>query len=208
MAEFIFYSSFHCVQNISFGFYAILQILGGKNVLKKVILVILIIIVASLLGRIAFLLISKENESEIEDGDLESLQDNQNVHSNTNNKGEKMVYIEPGKISNFDKGYYYINHENNRNNIKYFDYYAEKEIYLCNKPNCKHDTEECSSYLDATKSNDLFVYNDYLYLISGIDETETVKVSMGEEGTSISEVEEQTPIIYKMNLDGTNKNKW
>lgn len=118
-----------------------------------------------------------------------------------------MVYIEPGKKSNFDKGHYYINYENNRNNIKYFDYSAKKEIYLCNKPNCKHDTEECSSYLDATKSNELFVYNDFLYLILGTDKAEIVKASMGEEGTTISEREEQTPIIYKMNLDGTNKTK-
>ena len=36
---------------------------------------------------------------------------------------------------------------------------------------------------------------------------EIMKVSMDEEGTPISEVVEQTPIIYRMNLDGTNKTK-
>lgn len=169
---------------------------------KKVILVIIVIILLSVLG---FILISKENKSKTYDGNLGRLKDNQNVYSNTNNQSEKMVYIEPGRISNFDKGYYYI--DNNRNNIKYFDYSTKKEIYLCNKPNCKHDTEECSSYLDATKSNNLFVYDDFLYLISGMDEAETVKVSMAEEGTTISEVGGQTPIIYRMNLDGTNKTK-
>ncbi len=167
---------------------------------KKVILVIIVII---LLGGLGFLLIPKENVTKIDDRKLGSLKDNQSVYSNINDKAEKMVYIEPGKISNFDKGYYYINDENN---IKYFDYSAKKEIYLCNKPNCKHDTEECSSYLDVTKTNDLFVYNDFLYLISGTDKVEVVKVSMSEGGTSIIE-EEQTPIIYKMNLDGTNKTK-
>lgn len=169
--------------------------------------VILVIIVTILLGGVGFLLIHKENKSKTYDGNLGRLQDNQNVHPDTNNKSEKMVYIEPGQISNFDKGYYYINDENNRNNIKYFDYSTKKEIYLCNKPNCKHDTKECSSYLDATKSNDLFVYNNYLYLILGMGDTETVKVSMVENGTSISEVVGQPPIVYRMNLDGTNKTK-
>lgn len=171
---------------------------------KKVILVIIVII---LLGGLGFLLNYKENKSKTDNENLGSLKNNQNVNSNTNNKSEKMVYIEPGKLSNFDKGYYYINGENNRKNIKYFDYSAKKEIYLCNKPNCKHDTEECSSYLDATKLNNLFVYNDYLYLISGMDGVKIVESFNGEEGNSISEVEEKTPIIYRMNLDGTNKTK-
>ena len=41
-----------------------------------------------------------------------------------------MVYIEPGKISNFDKGYYYIKDEDDRRNIKYFDYSAKKK-FIC-----------------------------------------------------------------------------
>ena len=143
---------------------------------KKVILVIIAIV---LLGGLGFFLVPKENEFKTDNKNLGSLKDNSKVSSNTSKKSEKMVYIEPRKISDFDKGYYYINNEDN---IKYFDYLAKKEIYLCNKPNCKHDTEECSSYLDATKSNNLFVYNDFLYLISGTNEVETVKVSMAEEG--------------------------
>ena len=117
------------------------------------------------------------------------------------------IYIEPGQISNFDKGYYYINNGDNGNNIKYFDYSAKKEIYLCNKPNCKHDTKECSSYLDIAEANDLFVYNNYLYLISGSGSTTIMSATMGEEGTSISEGGGKTPSIYRMNLDGTNKTK-
>lgn len=171
---------------------------------KKSILVIIIII---LLGGIGFILIPKENKSKIQAGNLESLKNNENVCSSTNNKDEKMVYIESGKISNFDKGYYYINNENNRNNIKYFDYSAKKEIYLCNKPNCKHDIEECSSYLNRLESNNLFVYNNYLYLISGTGSVVTVEFSIGEDGTSTPEVGGKTPIIYRMNLDGTNKTK-
>ena len=172
--------------------------------LKKVGLVIMVVV---LLGGIGILLIPKEGKSKIGDGNLESSKDNSKVSSNINNENEKIVHIEPGKISNFDKGYYYINDGDNGNNIKYFDYSAKKEIYLCNKPNCKHDTKECSSYLDIAEANDLFVYNNYLYLISGSGSTTIMSATMGEGDTSISEGGGPTPSIYRMNLDGTNKTK-
>ncbi len=172
--------------------------------LKKVGLVIMVVV---LLGVIGNLLIPKEGKSKIGDGNLESLKDNSKVSSNTNNKNEKIVYIEPGQISNFDRGYYYINDGDNENNIKYFDYSAKKEIYLCNKPNCKHNTKECSSYLNIAEANDLFVYDNNLYLISGSGSTTIMSATMGEGGTSISEVGGKTPSIYRMNLDGTNKTK-
>ena len=172
--------------------------------LKKVGLLIMVVV---LLGGIGILLIPKEGKSKIGDGNLESSKDNSKVFSNINNKNEKMVHIEPGKIRNFDKGYYYINNGDNGNNIKYFDYSAKKEIYLCNKPNCKHNTKECSSYLNIAEANDLFVYNNYLYLISGSGSTTIMSATMGEEGTSISEGGGKTPSIYRMNLDGTNKTK-
>lgn len=168
--------------------------------LKKIILVMAVII---LLGGIVFLLIPRENKSEIGNEILGNLQNSQKV-----SKNEKMVYIEPGKISNFNKGYYYIKDGDNRRNIKYFDYSAKKEIYLCNKPNCKHDTEECSSYLEISEIVDIFVYNNYLYLISGVGNSITVSLVIGDDGTPTEEVgSSKTPIIYRMNLDGTNKAK-
>lgn len=172
--------------------------------LKKVIIVIIVII---LLGGIGFLLIPKEEKSKIGNQILGELKDNKIISSNANNTNSKMVYIQPGKISNFDKGYYYINEGDNGRNIKYFDYSAKKEIYLCNKPNCKHNTEECSSYLDISETNDLFVYNNYLYLISGTGSSVTISATIGEDGTSTTQTGGQTPIIYRMNLDGTNKTK-
>lgn len=171
---------------------------------KKVILVIIVII---LLGGIGFLLIPKEEKTKIGNQIMGELNDNKITSSNANNTNAKMVYFEPGKISSFDKGYYYIKDEENRRNIKYFDYSAKKEIYLCNKPNCKHDTEDCSSYLDGIESNDLFVYNNYLYLISGAGSVTTVDLNFGEDATSTIQAGGGAPIIYRMNLDGTNKTK-
>ncbi len=171
---------------------------------KKVILVIIVII---LLGGVGFLFIPKEEKTIIGNPIMEELKDNKIISSNANNTNAKMVYIEPGKISNFDKGYYYIKDEDDRRNIKYFDYSAKKEIYLCNKPNCKHDTEDCSSYLDMAGSNDLFVYNNYLYLISGTGSSITISANIGEDGATTTQTGGSTPIIYRMNLDGTNKTK-
>lgn len=168
---------------------------------KKVILVVIVIF---LLGGIGFILIPKENKPKIESENLGSLKNNEKVSFDPNYKNDNMVYIKPREISNFDKGYYYIN---NGKNIKYFDYSAKKEIYLCNKPNCKHDTQECSSYLNRLEANELFVYNDYLYLISGTGNVVTMSCSMGEDGTSTPQVGGKPPIIYRMNLDGTNKTK-
>ena len=171
---------------------------------KKVRLVIIVII---LLGGIGFILIPKENKLKIKGGKLGGLKDNEIVDSSTGDNNEKIVYVEPGKISDFDKGYYYIRNKNSLSNIKYFDYSAKKEIYLCNKPNCKHDTEECSSYLNRLELNNLFVYNDYLYLISGTGHVLTRSLTTGGDGTSTPEVGGKTHIIYRMNLDGTNKTK-
>lgn len=171
---------------------------------KKVILIIAVII---LLVGTGFLLIPKENKYKIEKLVLENQKDNSKTSSSTNNKNRELVYMEPGKISDFDKGYYYIKNEEDRKNIKYFDYSAKKEIYLCNKPNCKHDTENCSSYLDISELNDLFVYNNYLYLISGTGNVVAISASIGEDGISTTQTGDSTPIIYRMNLDGTNKTK-
>lgn len=168
---------------------------------KKVILVIIVII---LLGGIGGILIPKKDKSKIKGENLGTLKYNENKHSSTNNKNEEIVYMEPGKISDFDKGYYYIN---NDGNIKYFDYSAKKEIYLCNKPNCKHNEEECSSYLGRFNSTELFVYNNYLYLISSTGSVTIMSSSMSEDGTSTSQIGGETPKIYRMNLDGTNKTK-
>lgn len=119
----------------------------------------------------------------------------------------ELVLIKNGKGNYYDKGYYYISEGEERSNIKYFDYSAKKEIYLCNRPNCNHDTEECNSYLDVASSCDLFIYNNNIYLITSNGETQSMSMSITDEGASTLETKTQTPIIYKMNLDGTNKTK-
>lgn len=127
-----------------------------------------------------------------------------NSENKTTNNNE-IVLIKNRKGNYCDKGYYYITNEEKQRNIKYFDYSAKKEIYLCNKPNCNHNTEECSSYLSHTSNYDLFVYNNNIYLITGAGQTIITSMS-NETGTQLVS-NTKTPSIYKMNLDGTNRTK-
>lgn len=53
-------------------------------------------------------------------------------------------------------------------NLFYLDVQSGQQLFLCAVPNCRHDSETCSSYLplrDAANSYSLCYYNDALYLI-------------------------------------------
>lgn len=169
---------------------------------KKIIFIILAII---LIGVIGFALIHREQEENILETESSKLNDiGKNLESKATIKNEP-VLIKYGKGNYCEKGYYHIESEENQNNIKYFDYSAKKEIYLCNKPNCNHNTEECSSYLNKLNSHILFVYNNYIYLIENVGEIKSVSMSNNMENQLMESI--TTPFIYKMNLDGTNRTK-
>ncbi|MFQ6860485.1 MAG: hypothetical protein ACLROI_02900 [Beduini sp.] len=100
-----------------------------------------------------------------------------------------------------DKGFYHIvfneTGDGDGSNILYYDYAAKKEIYLCDKPQCQHHDEACTSYLGAMGfSSTLFVHGDYLYLLN----SET-GMSMGDSQSSSASA------IYRMSLDGKNREK-
>ena len=53
-----------------------------------------------------------------------------------------------------DQGYYYIGEDSialKENTfgfrMMYVDYETQKEIFLCNRPGCEHDSEECPAVL-------------------------------------------------------------
>lgn len=101
-----------------------------------------------------------------------------------------------------DKGFYHIvfneTGDGDGSNILYYDYAAKKEIYLCDKPQCQHHDDTCTSYLGPWGfSSTLFVHGDYLYLLN----SETA-MSMGSTQNSST-----ASAIYRMNLDGKNREK-
>lgn len=118
-----------------------------------------------------------------------------------NNDGE-IKYINYSSTSDYKNGYFYIKDDQN---IMYFDYGTQKEVYLCNKPNCKHEDNTCSSYLEIGESNELFYYDQHLYLINAQASGSIVHFTGDGQ---ISEDQKGHPsTIYRMNLDGTNKEK-
>ncbi len=71
-----------------------------------------------------------------------------------------------------DAGFYYLTPEKQRAvgndacNIKYIDFATKQEIFLCDSPNCTHDTPDCNSYVDCLRQNcQLFAAYSHLIMI-------------------------------------------
>lgn len=103
--------------------------------------------------------------------------------------------------------------------IKYVDYKAGKEVFLCNKLNCNHGDFNCTAILpkeirEGVDNFILFGDEDYLYLlmqlpysndgmeISEYSEPEWNSIS-GEDDSKIN----YPPTIYRMKKDGTGREK-
>lgn len=119
-------------------------------------------------------------------------------------KKEEMKLISNTLPSDYQNGYFYIKRDDLRENIMYFDYNSKQEVYLCNKPNCTHDTNNCPSFLDFKGLNELFYYNNSLYFLESSAKGTTISASF--DGT-IQNIDQEPSALYKMNLDGTEKQK-
>ena len=78
----------------------------------------------------------------------------------------------------------------NSYNIFFTDYVSNQQVYLCAQPNCAHNSESCTSYVDASRGNvPGLLYDDKkLYLIS-----------------PASPDEAYLPVIEVMEPDGTDR---
>lgn len=130
-------------------------------------------------------------------------------------KGKNLSLLTADSINNdcaAEHGYYYINEEGSH--IMYIDYESRKEIYLCNRPGCSHDTEECPSYINEEEhltGNSLFYYKDHLYLFShdfDDDGTTTIDYMADGSGHVADGVLASAPAaLYQMEPDGTKRRK-
>ncbi len=114
-----------------------------------------------------------------------------------------MKLIENEYVQTYENGYYMIkDHEH----IMYFDYATQKEVYLCNKPNCKHEDESCGAYLKIGEVNEIFYYDQHLYLVNAQEAGNVVHMNF--DGTTSETSENGNPsTVYRMDLDGTNRKK-
>ncbi len=104
---------------------------------------------------------------------------------------EGMYYVEDWPISVYE-GKSPWNH---RGNIVYLDYDSHQKMYLCNIPGCAHNSQNCQSYVEFSRSVCLFTNADgtVLFLMS--------------EGAKNGEIydEEDVGRLISMNPDGTNR---
>lgn len=77
-----------------------------------------------------------------------------------------------------DKGIYYLDQSAY---LKYFDYGSGKNVFLCNKPECSHNTEACYANSNAQF---ILVENKYIYTIDG----ESILASRNLDGSNYSVV--------------------
>ena len=131
----------------------------------------------------------------------------------TNNSSD-LKFLSNGATTN--DGYYYLTDYNRLNNGKlakhlmYIDFKTKQEIHLCNNSACTHKTEDCTSVFNKDEfqfDSKVFIWNNKIYVISKSTDT-SGQVAMGVLGeTSKSNVESNKAVLYKLNLDGTNREK-
>lgn len=92
--------------------------------------------------------------------------------------------------------------------LMYIDYATKQEVYVCADSSCKHDSDRCTSFFSRdeffTRDNScMFSYGGSLYYLS------LPNYSEGGVGTrpAINDDEERDQALYRMNLDGSNRER-
>lgn len=119
-----------------------------------------------------------------------------------------------------EDGWYYINdayeieeNDDRLPSVMYVDYKSGKSIYLCNKLNCRHNSYKCNAVLpkEADRENTLFGQGGYLYIVStDYDQSGSMSSGMvigGENSEDEPRQDVFVPTIYRMKLDGTEREK-
>lgn len=134
---------------------------------------------------------------------------------------DSLVFLaKKGNIGNnatTDDGYYYLRKDYDRlssgklaTHLMYIDFATQQEIHLCSNSACSHNTEDCTSVFTRNEFKDgslLFVYNDKIYILSKNPDSDG-QVAIGVLGGSSGTTAESDPsVLYRLNLDGTNREK-
>lgn len=139
--------------------------------------------------------------------------------------GLRLLYKMGNEGCNTREGYYYLTSEpeklvdgNYGTHMMYMDFAAQQEIYLCSNAGCKHDSPDCPAvflYDDFPPyTSPLFIHGDGLYILSkemdhdgGSMWVESYGQEEGGSTLGYGNVEENSTILYRMNLDGTEREK-
>lgn len=129
-----------------------------------------------------------------------------------------LYHMQRQVTANFtENGYYRLTFGGDRladgrsaQHLMYIDFATRQEIYLCSNTACAHDTEDCSSVFSDAEfggSTAIFVWNNYLYILSK-EQDHDGSVVMGLASSGADAVVEAGPTtLYRAALDGTNREK-
>lgn len=119
-----------------------------------------------------------------------------------------------------NNGYYYLTEDIEQlpngdyaTHMMYMDFKTQQEIYLCSDTGCNHNTADCSSvflYDDFPSFTTLiFIYNGKLYILSKEQDTtgEIATDYLFYDNNTNTESESKPTVLYRANLDGTNREK-
>ena len=111
----------------------------------------------------------------------------------------RMTAWDPSGVGN-DDGYYQIRQdEEGVSRLTYIDAASGKEVYLCQKPECRHEDERCTAFVPfALFAGQLLVDQDHLYIVS----SGTGASVITDEGV---QAQAEGPVIEQMDLDGQNR---
>ena len=116
-----------------------------------------------------------------------SLEDLQKVTTNTEDKSNNFA---SGLIANTDTGYYTWNID--KKHMMYFDNESEKQVILCNRPDCEHKYDadgsvttdvKCNGYFsDEYSKNHILTYGNSIFLIKKVNKKGLYLTQIAEDG--------------------------
>jgi len=181
---------------------------------KTLMLLLIFVIVFSLCACSSKTVFESKNSSDI------NTSETQVINSGTMEGNLKLLCKRDGYGCSSKDGYYYLTEDCERlqngdfaSHMMYMDFRTQQEIYLCSDTGCNHNTADCSSVLlndDFPSATTLiFIYNDKLYILSkDMDRSGEVNTEFSFENKSLDGKTESIPtILYRANLDGTNREK-
>lgn len=143
------------------------------------------------------------------------------TEDNTSGKAEELAMLYDLQRGNracvTEHGYYYFSGEvetlsdgQEARHLMYIDFDTKQEIYLCSNAACSHDTVDCTSVFlldEFSFSACLFAWQDSLYILEKEPDQDGSVVMGAAGGESGAVIESKPAVLYRMNPDGTGREK-
>ncbi len=130
------------------------------------------------------------------------------IEAATQEQENSLAFLNYNSNTSSDFGYYYTHYNNNEDgnsyvNMRYIDYETQTDLALCSRPECTHDNDTCTAFIDGVLPN-FTIFNDKMYLLyTGVPEGKDGEVHIPEPtyiaSRDLSGQNEQ--IVYTYDID-------